>query len=157
MRTLFLIMAVLVGVNSSAQWTKQQEDKIQNILSQMSIEEKAGQMTQINLDVICVGEIYKLQEPHRIDPEKLKMAIEQYHVGSILNCGGHAYPIAQWHEIITGIHEASLAYQQKHSYESKFVPVLYGIDAIHGANYIMGGTLFPQQLGQAATFNPSLV
>jgi len=50
-----------------------------------------------------------------------------------------------------------LAYQQKHSYESKFVPVLYGIDAIHGANYIMGGTLFPQQLGQAATFNPSLV
>jgi len=60
MRTLFLIMAVLVGVNSSAQWTKQQEDKIQNILSQMSIEEKAGQMTQINLDVICVGEIYKL-------------------------------------------------------------------------------------------------
>ncbi|MEY4330864.1 MAG: hypothetical protein RL609_1612 [Bacteroidota bacterium] len=157
MRTLFLIMAVLVGVNSSAQWTKQQEDKIQNILSQMSIEQKAGQMTQINLDVICVGEIYKLQEPHRIDPEKLKMAIEQYHVGSILNCGGHAYPIAQWHEIITGIHQASLEYQQKHSYESKFVPVLYGIDAIHGANYIMGGTLFPQQLGQAATFNPSLV
>ena len=141
----------------SAQWTNSQEAKVQDILSQMTIKEKVGQMTQINLDVICEGEIYKLVEPHHIDPIKLKEAIEKYHVGSILNCGGHAYPIAQWHEIISGIHQASLAYQQKHTYESKFVPVLYGIDAIHGANYIMGGTLFPQQLGQAATFNPALV
>ena len=155
-QSLFFI-CLMLSLGSNAQWTNFQESKVQNILSQMSIEEKVGQMTQINLDVICVGEIYKLQEPHRIDPVKLKEAIEKYHVGSILNCGGHAYPIAQWHEIILGIHQATLAKQQQHSYENKNIPVLYGIDAIHGANYIMGGTLFPQQLAQAATFNPALV
>lgn len=157
MKKLLFFVSWIISLSTSAQWSNSQESKVQFVLSQMTIEEKVGQMTQINLDVICEGEIYKLVEPHHIDPDKLKEAIEKYHVGSILNCGGHAYPIAQWHEIILGIHQASLAYQQEHSYESKFVPVLYGIDAIHGANYIMGGTLFPQQLGQAATFNPALV
>ncbi len=157
MKKLFFLVTWCFAHLANAQWTNQQESSVQNILSQMTIEEKVGQMTQINLDVICVGDIYKLQEPHRIDPAKLKEAIEKYHVGSILNCGGHAYPIEQWHEIISGIHQATLANQQQHSDEYKNIPVLYGIDAIHGANYVMGGTLFPQQLGQAATFNPALV
>ncbi len=157
MKKILFLATLLFTVSVSAQWSKKQEDRVQRLLSQMTIEEKAGQMTQINLDVICEGEIYKLVEPHHIDPKKLQEAIEKYHVGSILNCGGHAYPYAQWHEIILGIHQATIAYQQKHTYESKYIPVLYGIDAIHGANYIMGGTLFPQQLGQAATFNPALI
>lgn len=155
-KTLFFV-SWIISMSASAQWSNSQESKVQNILSQMTIEEKAGQMTQINLDVICEGEIYKLVEPHHIDHLKLKEAIDKYHVGSILNCGGHAYPIAQWHEIILGIHQASLANEQVKAEKNKYIPVLYGIDAIHGANYIMGGTLFPQQLGQAATFNPTLV
>lgn len=157
MKKILFLATLLFTVSVSAQWSKKQEDRVQRLLSQMTIEEKAGQMTQINLDVICEGEIYKLVEPHHIDPKKLQEAIEKYRVGSILNCGGHAYPYTQWHEIILGIHQATIAYQQKHTYESKYIPVLYGIDAIHGANYIMGGTLFPQQLGQAATFNPALI
>jgi beta-glucosidase len=116
----------------------------------MTIEEKVGQMTQLNLDVICEGEIYKLVEPHHIQQDKLEKAILNYHVGSILNCGGHAYPLTQWHEIIGSI-------QKMATTESRLkIPVLYGIDAIHGANYVTGSTLFPQQLAQAATFNPSL-
>ena len=107
-------------------------------------------MTQLNLDVICEGEIYKLVEPHHIQQDKLEKAILNYNVGSILNCGGHAYPLSQWHEIIGSI-------QKMATTESRLkIPVLYGIDAIHGANYITGATLFPQQLAQAATFNPSL-
>lgn len=107
-------------------------------------------MTQLNLDVICEGEIYKLVEPHHIQQDKLEKAILNYHVGSILNCGGHAYPLTQWHEIIGSI-------QKMATTESRLkIPVLYGIDAIHGANYVTGSTLFPQQLAQAATFNPSL-
>ncbi len=107
-------------------------------------------MTQLNLDVVCEGEIYKLVEPHHIQQDKLEKAILNYHVGSILNCGGHAYPLAQWHEIIGSI-------QKMATTESRLkIPVLYGIDAIHGANYVSGSTLFPQQLAQAATFNPSL-
>lgn len=107
-------------------------------------------MTQLNLDVICEGEIYKLVEPHHIQQDKLEKAILNYHVGSILNCGGHAYPLKQWHEIIGSI-------QKMATTESRLkIPVLYGIDAIHGANYVSGSTLFPQQLAQAATFNPNL-
>jgi beta-glucosidase len=103
------------------------------------------------LDVICEGEIYKLKEPHHIQQSKLDDAIVNWKVGSVLNCGGHAYPVSQWHEIIRSI---ELTTEAKSRLK---VPVLYGIDAIHGANYVMGSTLFPQQLAQAATFNPELV
>jgi beta-glucosidase len=124
---------------------------IEALIAQMTIEEKVGQMTQINLDVVCEGGIYKLVEPHHIDEAKLKEAITKWHVGSVLNCGGHAYPLTQWHTIIGGIQRVATVQGRLK------IPILYGIDAIHGANYMMGGTLFPQQLAQAATFNPELV
>jgi beta-glucosidase len=126
------------------------DDDIRSIVASMTIEEKVGQMTQLNLDVVCVGEVYKLSEPHRIDAAKLRKALVDYHVGSILNCGGHAYPREQWLEIIGEI-------QRVATQETRLkIPVLYGIDAIHGANYVQGSTLFPQQLAQAATFNTAL-
>lgn len=127
------------------------ELKVKELLSKMTVEEKVGQMTQINLDVICVGEIFNLKEPHTIDPDKLNKAISEYKVGSILNCGGHTYTRAHWHKIINQIQETSK------SKTPLGIPVLYGIDAIHGANYTQGATLFPQQLAQAATWNPELV
>jgi beta-glucosidase len=130
--------------------TRSNDPEISALISSMTVEEKVGQMTQINLDVVCVGEIYKLQEPHHLDQEKLRNALVKWHVGSILNCGGHAYPREQWLELIGGIQKVA----QK---ETRLkIPVLYGIDAIHGANYVKNATLFPQQLAQAATFNPSL-
>ena len=127
------------------------EAEIDRLIGEMSIKEKVGQMTQLNLDVVGVGGIYALEEPHRLDTAKLRKAIVDYAVGSILNCGGHAYPREQWHELIGGI-------QRMATEETRLkIPVLYGIDAIHGANYTMGSTLFPQQLAQAATWNPALV
>ncbi|MFZ4784955.1 MAG: beta-glucosidase family protein [Flavobacteriales bacterium] len=124
---------------------------VETLIQQMTIEEKVGQMTQLNLDVVCVGEIYNLSEPHRIDPDKLNKALKEWHVGSFLNCGGHAYPLEQWHTLIGEIQRVAMT-------ETRLkIPVIYGIDAIHGANYVMGSTLFPQQLAQAATFNPTLV
>jgi beta-glucosidase len=124
---------------------------IEALIAQMTIEEKVGQMTQINLDVVCEGGIYKLVEPHHIEQAKLQEAITKWHVGSVLNCGGHAYPLKQWHELVGEIQRVATTQGRLK------VPILYGIDAIHGANYMMGSTLFPQQLGQAATFNPELV
>ena len=144
-RSLFLILVVML-LNSAA---NSQSKDVELLLRSMTLEEKVGQMTQLNLDVVCVGGIYQLEEPHRLDQEKLRIAIEKYHVGSILNCGGHAYPREQWLSIMKGIHDASAQYGLK-------VPVFYGIDAIHGANYVMGSILFPQPLAQAATFNPSM-
>ena len=124
---------------------------IESLLSKMTIEEKVGQMTQLNLDVVCEGDIYKLVEPHHIDKAKLNKALLEYHVGSFLNCGGHAYPLEQWHAIIGEIQQVATENTRLK------VPVIYGIDAIHGANYTMGSTLFPQPLAQAATWNPALV
>ena len=124
---------------------------IDALLSKMTIEEKVGQMTQLNLDVVCEGGIYNLVEPHHIEPAKLHKALVDYHVGSILNCGGHAYGLDQWHTIINTI-------QQVATTETRLkIPVIYGFDAIHGANYTLGSTLFPQPLAQAASWNTDMV
>ena len=72
MKKLLFFVSWIISLSTSAQWSNSQESKVQFVLSQMTIEEKVGQMTQINLDVICEGEIYKLVEPHHIDPDKLK-------------------------------------------------------------------------------------
>jgi beta-glucosidase len=119
----------------------------------MSIEEKAGQMTQVDLGVIAQGGICALKYPQALDMAKLQEAISKYHIGSILNvgCGSGTISLDNWHSIINTIQAENLKLS-KHK-----VPILYGIDAIHGANYTMGATLFPQQIAQAATWNPELV
>ena len=125
-------------------------DDIEEIIAKMSIEEKVGQMTQINLVVISKGEVFNLVEPHELDPVKLDSAINHYYVGSILNVGGHTYIREHWEDIITTI-------QTKATKEGNGIPIIYGIDAIHGVNYTVDATLFPQQIAQAATWNPDLV
>jgi beta-glucosidase len=158
MRSLFYILLssiILLNTSCSDKNVVSSEPKkevdLNALIAQMSIEEKVGQMTQLNLDVISVGEVYNLVEPHSLDQEKLKRALVEKHVGSILNVGGHAYSLEHWQEIMTQI-------QRVATEDSRFkIPVLYGIDAIHGANYLTEGTLFPQPLAQAATFNPDQV
>ena len=126
------------------------ESFIDSVLSTLTIEDKAGEMTQLTLDMVCVGKPYKLEEPHRIDPEKLEHVLVDLKVGSILNCGGHAYYPAKWHELIGSIQEAAAR-------KPSDIPVLYGIDAIHGTTYTSGGVLGPQQIGLAATWDTALV
>ncbi|MFM9983877.1 MAG: glycoside hydrolase family 3 N-terminal domain-containing protein [Flavobacteriales bacterium] len=147
-----IAIATIVACSSSKPVTNSTSgNEIEALIQSMTIEEKVGQMTQLNLDVVCEGEVYNLVEPHHLDMVKLRKALVQYHVGSILNCGGHAYPREQWHELISGIQKIATT-------ETRLkIPVLYGIDAIHGANYVMGSTLFPQQLAQAASFDKDLV
>ena len=124
---------------------------ISELLSKMTLKEKVGQMTQLNIDVVSKGKVYSLVEPHELDIEKLKKAIVEYGVGSILNAGSHAYSQEHWNTIVQTI-------QNMATNQTRLkVPVLYGIDAIHGAGYLTNGTLLPQPLAQAATFNPSLV
>ncbi|MFN5181508.1 MAG: glycoside hydrolase family 3 N-terminal domain-containing protein [Bacteroidota bacterium] len=149
-----LSLVILFTLESSAQDKKINatniSSKVNALISKMSIEEKVGQMTQLNLDVISKGEVYNLKEPHELDEAKLRKAIVEYKVGSILNCGGHTYTKEHWYEIIHRIQELATK-------ETKLkIPILYGIDAIHGVNYTVGATLFPQPLAQAATWNPQL-
>lgn len=128
------------------------DDRIDDLLKKMTIEEKAGQMTQIDLGVIAVGGICQLEQPVKLDEAKLQKAVRDYKVGSILNCGcgSGTLPLESWRNFITQIQSEAAKTPNK-------IPVLYGVDAIHGVNYTIGGTLFPQQLGMAATWNPTLV
>lgn len=148
--TLTVISALLMSVcGYSQQLTKEQEAKLNDLISKMTLEEKAGQMTQITIQTISKTQGTKDQK-HVLDDAKLKEAISKYHVGSILNVFDVAHDIDYWHEIITKIQTAA-----KDKTRLK-IPVIYGIDAIHGATYTKGATLFPQALGLASTWNTAL-
>ena len=122
------------------------EARVAEILAQMTLEEKVGQMTQITLDVVAD----KSARPYGVDAQKLRRAVQEYHVGSILNVVDEAFEVEQW-QAVTGAVEAEAARSRLG------VPVVYGVDAVHGANYTAEAVLFPQNLGLAATFNPALV
>ncbi len=125
---------------------KDNSARIEALLRKMTIEEKVGQMTQLELGMITSGSNSDI----KIDPEKLEKAIVKYKVGSILNVAGHALPLEKWWEVIGAVQSASAKTRLK-------IPNIYGIDSIHGANYVRGATLFPQQIGMAATWNPALM
>ena len=128
----------------------ERESKIKAIIGQMSVEEKIGQTCQITLDAFLErNEKGDVIEPIQIDKKKLDEAILTFKVGSILNVGSHTLTLEQWSMIMEAVH----AYYRT---KQTAIPILYGIDAIHGVNYTVGGTLFPQEIGLAATWNPSL-
>ncbi|MFN5878974.1 MAG: beta-glucosidase [Flavobacteriales bacterium] len=116
----------------------------------MSIEEKVGQTCQVTLDVVSKFNGSTAADPAEIDEEKLKEALIDYKVGSILNVGAHTLSRNEWNSIVNAVN--------KPYNEGKIkIPVIYGIDAIHGMNYTKGATLFPQEIGLAATWNEELV
>ena len=121
------------------------EAQVEETLSKMTLEEKIGQMTELCIDVL--GEMKNGE--FVLDKEKLHNAIAVYKVGSILNAPG---PIAQtpekWEKIIGEIQEISM--------REIGIPCIYGLDQNHGTTYTLGGTLFPQGINIAASFNPSL-
>jgi len=120
--------------------------RVADLVARMTLEEKVGQMTQLEIGMVTDGQDAGLQ----INPAKLHKAVVEYGVGSILNVKDLALPVEKWHELISAIQKAASETRLK-------IPVVYGIDTIHGANYIKGATLFPQPLGMAATWNPQLM
>jgi len=120
--------------------------KIEALLKQMTLEEKVGQMTQLTMEMIVTGKDQNVT----VDPAKLDKAIGRYGVGSILNVFDQALTPDKWYDIVGRIQDAAKKTRLR-------IPVIYGIDSIHGANYIRGATLFPQEIGMAATWNPELM
>ena len=90
-------------------------------------------------------------EGFSLDRDKMREVFGDLHVGSILNMLGNteASPLELWQRSIAEMEAASL--------EFNGIPMIYGLDQVHGPTYITGGTMFPQQLGMAATFNAPLV
>ena len=149
MRIILLLLLSGFILSSSAQQNAQMEKRIAEILSKMSIEEKVGQMTQITIEVISKKQGTKSQM-HELNDQALEEAITKYHVGSILNVYDAAHSVNYWHEILGKINDVTTK-------KTKLaIPVIYGIDAIHGATYTQGATLFPQAISMAATFNPDI-
>ncbi len=119
------------------------EKKVSETLAKMTLEEKIGQMTQIQLDILgrqdSNGNFVLVKE-------KMDTVFGIYKVGSILNAPySYCLDAKQWNEIIPQI--------QAYSMETIGIPCIYGLDQNHGTTYTNGGTLFPQNLNVAASFN----
>ncbi len=154
--TLFLLSAILTSF-ATAQVGKpaiprneQIEQRVEEILSRMTLEEKIGQMCEITIDVI--SDLKKSYQDNRftVDKKALQKVISQYKVGSILNVPmGVAQTPETWQELIEQIQEVSM--------KDIGIPNIYGVDQIHGATYTSGSTFFPQGINMAASFNRALV
>lgn len=143
---------ILSMLGAKAQNSTAIDKKVNALLKQMTLEEKVGQMCQLTLNSIGEGpDIFTSVEPYRVDDGRIKRAIVDYKVGSILNTSNNrALSLEQWHQVAVRIHEEAMKTRMK-------IPVIFGIDAIHGVNYTQGSTLFPQELAMAATWNRDLV
>ncbi|GHU89989.1 glycosyl hydrolase [Bacteroidia bacterium] len=126
--------------------------KVDALLKMMTLEEKVGQMAQVTLDVITKGkDRYSSAEPVELDMDHVRDAILKYHVGSVLNTANNrARTIDVWAKIIGGIQDVATKETRTK------IPVIYGIDAIHGVTYTAGSTIFPHELALAATWNPEM-
>ena len=121
--------------------------KIEKTLSKMTLDEKIGQMLELNLDIM--GK-YDANRVWQLNETMLDTCISKWKVGSILNAPGtRAATVEQWQEWIRLIQKKSMKYIG--------IPDIYGLDHNHGVTYTQGGTLFPQPINMAATFNTELV
>ncbi|WP_262690520.1 glycoside hydrolase family 3 protein [Kordiimonas aestuarii] len=117
------------------------EARIREFLSQMSVEEKVGQIMQVEIQYVT--------------PEDIK----KYHVGSVLNGGGslpqrnkHAKP-SEWLALADSFYKASM----DTSDGGLAIPIIWGSDAVHGHNNVIGATIFPHNIGLGAANNPALM
>ncbi|MEI7735115.1 MAG: glycoside hydrolase family 3 N-terminal domain-containing protein [Ferruginibacter sp.] len=147
-KIIYLAAFFLCSFSSFAQQKINYDAKVEQLLKQMSLEDKIGQMTQVTLAVFAKGGWANTDGS--LDPDKLKEAIQKYKVGSMLNTTAHALDLATWHKVIKEIQDEALNTKLK-------IPVLYGLDAIHGQTYTLNSTLFPHNIAMAATRNPALV
>ncbi|KAE8880166.1 Lysosomal beta glucosidase [Phytophthora fragariae] len=144
----FALLAAFIAANDD----QRVQNRVEEMMSSMDLDAMLGQMAQLDVSTIL----------HR--NRTLNRAIVHEHarlnIGSYLNTPGaelndsnpnstHNFSPREWRELITEIQDIYAAHGSH--------PILYGLDSVHGANYVGGATLFGQQLNAAATFNPNLV
>ncbi len=122
------------------------EAKIEKTLAKMTLDEKIGQMLELNLDIM--GK-YDATHKWQLNETMLDTCISKWKVGSILNAPGtRAATVEQWQQWIRLIQEKSMKYIG--------IPDIYGLDHNHGVTYTQGGTLFPQPINLGASFDTEL-
>src|SRR6056297_567374 len=118
------------------------EERVDDLLTRMTLEEKVGQMTQLNITQINYE---KVQSDVNLNAEKARDLLTNHHIGSFLN--GEAVPAEQWLEYISELQKIAVE-------ETRLgIPIIYGIDHMHGASYLEGSTIFPHNINLGATFN----
>lgn len=153
MRKYFLAVVCCCSAWASAQTAKpaiprdeQLEAKVEKTLAKMTLDEKIGQMLELNLDIMGA---YDASGKWKLNETMLDTCISKYKVGSLLNAPGtRAATVEQWQEWIRLI--------QKKSMKHIGIPDVFGLDHNHGVTYTQGGTLFPQPINIAASFNTEL-
>lgn len=150
---ILLTITCIYGCSNSSFDTVERIPFVEQLIKQMTIEEKVGQTAQITLDVITKGQNpYSSDEPLQMDNQLIEEAITKYHLGSVLNTANNkARSVNTWHHIVSSIQNIAIQNSRLK------IPIIYGIDAIHGATYTKEATMFPQQIAQAATWNRDLV
>jgi beta-glucosidase len=125
------------------------QEPVETLLRKMTLEEKVGQMTQLTIEAVSsVHGTASVQQ--QLDSAKLDSAILTHHVGSLLNVWDVALTPRQWQDLISAV-------QRTASRSRLRIPILYGIDAVHGHHYMVGATVFPQNIAMAATWDTALV
>jgi len=123
--------------------------RVEALLRQMSVEEKVGQMTQIALQSVS-SRPGTPTVTVQLDSAKLDYAINQRHIGALLNVYNVAMSPEEWRDANAMIARFSKRARLK-------IPVIYGIDAVHGQIYQTRSTIFPQNIAMAATFDRQLM
>lgn len=125
-------------------------DLVDSLLQIMTIEEKAGQMTNVSLMTLAEGEFWMKRDTVILSDEKMKNILADNFIGSVQNLGTYPFSPEEWRQNIRIVQDFVRENTRLQ------IPIIYGIDAVHGANYTAGSTLFPHQLGLAATWNTQL-
>lgn len=156
-----LLSFIFVPIAASAQCIRRDENveaQVEALLSKMTLKEKIGQMCELAIDKVAQVSGDRNVASNKseealaggiLSAEAVNTVFGTYKVGSILNVpNGVAQTPESWAAVIRTLNAASL--------EACGVTEIYGVDQIHGASYTWGATLFPQEIGQAASFNPAI-
>jgi beta-glucosidase len=132
-----LMLNLFLAVSASGQTSSSYDQQADALLAQMTLDEKIGQMVQVDSGALTN-----------------KRAVQTYFIGSVLS-GGSSDPAAgntpqDWLNFVSGYKSYALQTRLK-------IPLLYGIDAVHGHNNIDGAVIFPHNIGMGATRDPRLV
>lgn len=116
------------------------ENKVESVLKTLTLEEKAGQMVQLTSETFCTNGL--------VDTAKVRHLVREYKIGSFLNMiGVSSRPRAITAEQIKKIQDITM--------DELGIPMIYGLDMIHGATYLDDATFYPQEVNLAATFDRS--
>src|SRR5664280_947957 len=132
-----IFISLTTAMSHSALLFSEHDKQVDALLAQMTLDEKIGQMVQVDSSAL-----------------KDKADVQKYFLGSVLS-GGSSDPATgntaqDWLSLVTGFQNQALQTRLK-------IPLIYGIDAVHGHNNIDGATVFPHHIGLGATHDPKLV